>query len=141
MRFHVTPVLFLSALAVFPVGGCSTSGVPSNHVASSATALSGNASLSVLLSLAALTKRLLNKGDLGEGYPRTPPRRATQDAVAVIGCPALERLGADAATGAGLDFFRKARASFAYSGGGGSEICPRSCAAAAPRRCRRASYW
>jgi hypothetical protein len=34
----------------------------------------------------------------------------------------LEKLGADAATGAGLDFFRKAKASFAYVGGSDSEL-------------------
>ena len=62
------------------------------------------------LSSAGLAKWLLDKGDLGEGYACAPQRPAVHDDVSVIGCPALEKLGADAATGAGLGFFRKAKA-------------------------------
>lgn len=74
------------------------------------------------LSSTALAKRLLEESDLGEGYTRLSQRPAAHDDVTVIGCPALERLGAEAATGAGLGFSRKAKVSFAYSADGGSEV-------------------
>ncbi|MER6381371.1 hypothetical protein [Streptomyces sp. NPDC001250] len=43
-------------------------------------------------------------------------------AAAPAGCPVLEKLGAEAATGTGLDFSRKAKASFTYADGSSSEI-------------------
>jgi len=114
-------VLSLSALAVLALEGCSIGSTSSRDPASAATASSEDASMPAPLSSAELAKRLLDEGDLGEGYARTPLRPAVHDEVSVIGCPALEKLGADAATGAGLDFFRKAKVSFAY-GGGDSEV-------------------
>jgi hypothetical protein len=114
-------VLSLSALAVLALEGCSIASTSSTDPASAATTSSEDASMPAPLSSAELAKRLLDEGDLGEGYARTPQRPAVHDDVSVIGCPALENLGADAATGAGLDFFRKAKVSFAY-GGGDSEV-------------------
>lgn len=112
-------VLSLSALAVLALEGCSIGSTSSTGPSSAA---SKDASVPAPLSSAQLAKRLLDEGDLGEGYDRTPQRPAAHDDVSVIGCPALEKLGADAATGAGLDFSRKARASFAYVDGGDSEV-------------------
>jgi len=120
MRLRTTTVLSLSTLAFLPLTGCSTGSASCTDAASSATPPSGNASASALLSSAALAKRLLDKGDLGEDYTRMPQRPAAHDEVSVIGCPALEKLGADAATGDGLDFSRKAKESFAYDGGSAS---------------------
>jgi hypothetical protein len=114
-------VLSLSAFAVLALEGCSIGSTSSSDPESAATASSEDASMPAPLSSAELAKRLLDEGDLGKGYARTPLRPAVHDDVSVIGCPALEKLGADAATGAGLDFFRKAKVSFAY-GGGDSEV-------------------
>ncbi|WP_315904010.1 hypothetical protein [Streptomyces fulvoviolaceus] len=99
-----------------------TASTSSGDPESSTTAPSENASVPVPLSSSALGKRLLDESDLGEGYTRTRERSAAHDDVTVIGCPALEKLGADAATGAGLDLSRKAKASFTYAGGSDSEI-------------------
>jgi hypothetical protein len=115
-------VLSLSALAALALEGCSIGSTSSTDPASAPTAPSENASVPSPLSETELAQRLLDEGDLGEGYTRTPPRPAVHDDVSVIGCPVLEKLGADAATGAGLDFFRKAKASFAYVGGSDSEL-------------------
>lgn len=115
-------VLSLSALAVLALEGCSIGSTSSTDPASAPTARSENASAPAPLSSAELAQRLLGEGDLGEGYTRTLPRSPAHDDVSVIGCSALEKLGADAATGAGLDFFRKAKASFAYVGGSDSEL-------------------
>jgi hypothetical protein len=115
-------VLSLSALAALALEGCSIGSTSSTDPASAPTAPSENASVPAPLSETELAQRLLDEGDLGEGYTRTPPRPSAHDDVSVIGCPALEKLGADAATGAGLDFSRKAKASFAYVGGSDSEL-------------------
>ncbi|MFI6008699.1 hypothetical protein ACIBAG_07685 [Streptomyces sp. NPDC051243] len=114
-------VLSLSALAVLALAACST-GSTSFFPAPSATAPSENASASAPLSSAALAKLLLDGSDLDEGYTRLPQRPAAHDAVTVIGCPALEKLGAEAATGASLGFSRKAKVSFTYSAGADSEV-------------------
>ena len=108
----------LSALTALAVAGCSSSTEPVGTSApSSGPAYHGGStsSASVLLSSAELNKRLLNESDLGEGYTREPEPALRHDDVMVIGCPALEKLGSDAATGSGLEFPRKAEASFAYA--------------------------
>ena len=122
MRLHTTTVLSLSILAVLALEGCSTGSTFSTDPVPSATAAAENAATPTPLSSAALAQRLLEEGDLGVGYTRVPQRPAAHDDVTVIGCPALEKLGSDAATGAGLDFSRKAKASFAFAGGSGSEV-------------------
>jgi hypothetical protein len=65
-------------------------------------------------------ERLLDESDLGEGYARKPEEPSRHDDVTVIGCPALEKLGSEAAVGGSLDFPRKAKASFTYAGGSDS---------------------
>ena len=40
----------------------------------------------------------------------------------MIGCPALEKLGSEAAIGGSFDFPHKAKASFTYAGGSDSEV-------------------
>ncbi|MEU2901406.1 hypothetical protein ABZ771_00695 [Streptomyces globisporus] len=73
------------------------------------------------MSSTALAKLLLDEGDLGGYYTRMPQRAAAHDDV-TVNCPALEKLGGDAATGTSLAFPRKAKASFTYAGGGNSEL-------------------
>lgn len=70
---------------------------------------------------AQLRERLLDESDLGDGYTRKPERPSGgDDDVTVLGCPALDDLGADAATGSGggLDFPHRAKAAFTYTGNG-----------------------
>ncbi|HEX5569088.1 MAG TPA: hypothetical protein VFY14_19580 [Streptomyces sp.] len=74
------------------------------------------------LSSAALETLLLDEGDLGSGYTRMSERAAQHDDVTVLGCPALDKLGGEAATGGPLDFRRKAKASFTYTPGSGAEV-------------------
>ncbi|MFH8991424.1 hypothetical protein [Streptomyces sp. NPDC017940] len=69
-----------------------------------------------------LSTRLLTEEDLGEGYARKAERTPNTDDVTVIGCPALDRLGQDASTGASLDFPRKAKTAFTYSRNSNSEL-------------------
>ncbi|MFI1358156.1 hypothetical protein OG250_43525 [Streptomyces sp. NBC_00487] len=126
MRLPTTTVLSLSALAALVLTGCSTGSTTSAEPASPTTAaprkVGSNTAASAPLSSAALSKRLLDESDLGEGYSRKPQRPATHDDVTVIGCPALAKLGSSAATGTGLSFPRKAKASFTYAGGSDSEV-------------------
>ncbi|MEK8146285.1 hypothetical protein NKH18_48685 [Streptomyces sp. M10(2022)] len=124
MRRSTTTALALSALTVLALTGCSRSTEPADTSAASSapTHRGGNgAAASAPLSSAKLNERLLNESDLGEGYTRKP-QAAVQHDVTVIGCPALEKLGSDAATGATLDFTRKAKASFTYAGSTNSEV-------------------
>ncbi|WP_369391152.1 hypothetical protein AB5J72_28540 [Streptomyces sp. CG1] len=126
MRLHTTTVLSLSALAVLALTGCSTgradSTGPTSPVPVPVRPDGESAPASAPLSSAALAKRLLDESDLGEGYTRTPQRPARHDDVSVIGCPALEKLGSEAAVGGSPDFPHKATASFTYAGGSGSEV-------------------
>lgn len=73
-----------------------------------------------VLSSPELASRLLGESDLGTGYTRKPDRPSGNDDVTVLGCPALDELGADAATGSGggLDFPHRAKAAFTYTGSG-----------------------
>ncbi|HKR48139.1 MAG TPA: hypothetical protein VJT72_00930, partial [Pseudonocardiaceae bacterium] len=122
MRLHTTTALSQSALAVLALPGCSTGSPSSTDPVASASAAAENAATPTPLSSAALAQRLLEEGDLGVGYTRVQQRPAARDGVTVIDCPALEELRSDAATGASLDFSRKAKASFAHAGGSGSEV-------------------
>ncbi|WP_159040891.1 hypothetical protein [Streptomyces sp. FxanaA7] len=69
---------------------------------------------------AALVKGLLDESDLGEGYTHMAQRPAQHDDVTVIGCPALEKLGSEAAVGGSFEFPHKAKASFTDAGGSDS---------------------
>ncbi|MGA5879515.1 hypothetical protein ACPC3D_27445 [Streptomyces cellulosae] len=126
MRLRTTTVLSLSALAVLALTGCSTGSAAPIRPTSPATVSvhpdGASAPASAPLSSAALAKRLLDESDLGEGYTRTPQRPAQHDDVTVIGCPALEKLGSEAAVGDSLDFPHKAKVSFTYAGGPGSAV-------------------
>ena len=125
MRLHITTTaLGLGALAVLALAGCSNDTATATNPTSSATThrVGIHAPAPVLLSSAELGKRLLNERDLGEGYTRNPQRPEHNDDVTVIGCPALEKLGGDAAAGGSLVFSRKAKASFTYTGGSNSDL-------------------
>ncbi|MGQ4484345.1 hypothetical protein ACN6LM_002675 [Streptomyces sp. SAS_281] len=120
-----TTILALSALSILALTGCSRSTKPTDLSAASSTPAhrgGPSASASATFSSAALNERLLNESDLGEGYTRKPQTADRHNDVTVIGCPALEKLGSDAATGATLDFTRKAKASFTYAGSTSSEV-------------------
>ncbi|MEU6148017.1 hypothetical protein ABZ848_47750 [Streptomyces sp. NPDC047081] len=123
MRLSTTTALGLSALLALT--GCSTSTEPATASSSSATPVqegSTAAKASTPLSSAELSERLLSEGDLGEGYTRTPQSAVRHDDVTVIGCPALAKLGGDAATGSSLSFPHKAKASFTDGGSNNSEV-------------------
>ncbi|MEH0521175.1 MULTISPECIES: hypothetical protein [Streptomyces] len=126
MRVHTTTVLSLSALAVLALAGCThgsaTSSGPTSSTAVPVHPDGQSAPAPTPLSSTALAKRLLDESDLGGDYTRMPQRTTTHDDVTVNGCPALAKLGGDAATGASLAFPRKAKASFTYAGGSSSEL-------------------
>ncbi|MEU3028044.1 hypothetical protein ACPCBC_16945 [Streptomyces incarnatus] len=123
MRVRVaTTALGITAI-LLAVPACSTDTTGSKHQASSSRTgkPTGTAQKPAAPSSAALKSRLLNQSDLGSGYLPKPERPAQHDDVAVIGCPALNKLGGDAATGGTLAFPHKAKADFTY-GGSSSEI-------------------
>ncbi|MDQ0750206.1 hypothetical protein QF034_004437 [Streptomyces africanus] len=126
MRLHATTVLSLSALAVLALTGCSTGSAAPIRPTSPATVWvhpdGVSAPASALLSSAALAKRLLDESDLGEGYTRTSQPSAQHDDVTVVGCPALEKLGSDAAIGSGLAFTCRAKPAFTHTDTSSSEI-------------------
>ncbi|ELS55816.1 hypothetical protein [Streptomyces viridochromogenes] len=119
MRRSTTTALGLSAVCtILVLTGCA------GHAESAAPAHRGGSTPTapVPLSSTQLNQRLLNESDLGEGYTRKPQAPRRNHDVTVIGCPALEKLGGDTATGSGLDFARKAKVSFTYSGSSSSEV-------------------
>ncbi|WP_434591985.1 hypothetical protein [Streptomyces sp. A5-4] len=127
MRLHTTTALGLSILTALTLVGCSKSSpsinAPAPAASPSTSASHGRSALvTVPLSSAALRGLLLDEGDLGEGYTRAPEVGGRHDDVAVIGCPALEALGDSAAVGAGFAFPRRAKVSFTYAGGTGSNV-------------------
>ncbi|WP_308117045.1 hypothetical protein [Streptomyces guryensis] len=126
MGLRATTVLSFSALAVLALTGCSAGSADSTDLTSPTTVRvrpgGESAPVPAPLSSAALAKRLLGESDLGEGYTRTPQPPAQHDDVSVTGCPALEKLGSEAAVGGSFDFPHKAKVSFAYAGGSGSEV-------------------
>ncbi|MEU3734791.1 hypothetical protein AB0E81_36175 [Streptomyces sp. NPDC033538] len=123
MRVRVATTALGITAALLAVPACSTDTTGSEHRTSSSRtgepteAAQGPAALSS----AALESRLLGPRDLGSGYLPKPERPAQHDDVTVIGCPALNELGGDAATGGTLAFPHKAKADFTY-GGSSSEI-------------------
>ncbi|WP_210593654.1 hypothetical protein [Streptomyces sp. GESEQ-35] len=122
MRRSTTITLGLSAaFTVFALTGCASHTEPADSSAP-ARRDGDTASASAPLSSAQLNQRLLNESDLGEGYTRKPEPARRSDDVTLIGCPGLEKLGSDAVTGSGLDFARKAKVSFTYSGSSTSEV-------------------
>jgi hypothetical protein len=124
MRLHTTTVLSLSTLLLLALAGCSNGSSGAADPISSAPARQEGryAPAPAPLSSAVLDKRLLDESDLGEGYTRKPQQPRGHDDVTVSGCPALVKLGGDAAVGGSLAFPRKAKASFTYAGGSSSEV-------------------
>ncbi|CAM5572276.1 hypothetical protein [Streptomyces aurantiogriseus] len=126
MRVRVaTAVLGLTTVTVLALPACSTNSGEAKPAPSSAAG-SGNPAngerQTAPLSSAALQTLLLDESGLGTSYTRKPEPTAQHDDVTVLGCPALDRLGGEAATGGSLDFPRKAKASFTYTGDSDSEV-------------------
>nr|WP_157169328.1 hypothetical protein [Streptomyces typhae] len=114
----------MTTLAALALTGCSdgTSGPRGTSPAASAPRRGSDAVRAAPLSSAALNQRLLTEQDLGEGYVRKAEPAQHDEDVSVIGCPALDQLGGEAATGQGLDFPRKAKAAFTYDAGTTFEV-------------------
>ncbi|MFB8017004.1 hypothetical protein ACFC36_00410 [Streptomyces rubiginosohelvolus] len=121
MRVRVATTILGITTALLALPACSTDTVGTEPTATPSARTGKPTSSTTVLSPAALESRLLDENDLGSGYLRKPERPAQHDDVTVIGCPALNELGGDAATGGSLSFPRKAKASFTY-GNGSSEI-------------------
>lgn len=123
MRVRVATTALGITAALLALPACSTDTTGTKHQAPSSRA--GKPADAVqktsAFSSAALESRLLDPSDLGSGYLPKPERPAQYDDVTVIGCPALSKLGGDAATGGTLAFPQKAKADFTY-GGSSSEI-------------------
>ncbi|MGW0711568.1 hypothetical protein ACWD4G_37405 [Streptomyces sp. NPDC002643] len=126
MRFPTTTALCMGTASVLVLAACSSGSTRATDPTSSASASGrhegSNGSAAVPLSSAALAKRLLDESDLGEGYARKAEQPSRHDDVTVTGCPALGELGGDAAVGGSLDFPRRAKVSFTYASGTGSEV-------------------
>ncbi|NIY65545.1 hypothetical protein [Streptomyces malaysiensis] len=124
MRVRVATTALGITAALLAVPACSTDTTEAkHHTTSSAPTGKPTDALrkAAVLSSAALETRLLDQSYLGTGYLRKPERPARHDDVTVIGCPALNELGGDAATGGPLSFPHKAKATFTY-GGSSSEL-------------------
>ncbi|QRV56073.1 hypothetical protein I6J40_19070 [Streptomyces californicus] len=128
MRFPTTTALCLGTVSVLVLTACSNDSARATDPTSSASAsVSGrqegrNAPAAGPLSSAALAKRLLDEGDLGEGYARKAEQPGRHDDVTVTGCPAVSELGGDAAAGGSLGFPRRVKVSFTYASSTGSEV-------------------
>lgn len=116
MRVRVATTTLGITAALLAVPACSTDSVGTGPTATPSARAVKPTSGGTVLSSAALETRLLDESDLGTGYLRKPERPAQHDDVTVIGCPALNKLGGDAATGGSLTFPRKTKASFTYNG-------------------------
>ncbi|MFC8285114.1 MULTISPECIES: hypothetical protein [Streptomyces] len=121
MRVRVATTILGITSALLALPACSTDTVGTEPASSSSARTGKPTSGATVLSSAALESRLLDESDLGGGYLRKPERPAQHDDVTVIGCPALNELGGDAAIGGSLSFARKAKVSFTY-GSGSSEV-------------------
>ncbi|TWV58542.1 hypothetical protein FRZ03_00470 [Streptomyces misionensis] len=124
MRVRVATTALGITAVLLALPACSTDTTATKHQTSSSSGTgkpSGAVQNPVALSSDALGARLLDPRDLGSGYLPKPERPAQHDGVTVIGCPALNELGSDAATGGTLAFSHKAKADFTY-GGSSSEI-------------------
>lgn len=124
MHRRASAALSLIALAVAGCGNDSSISVPSDSAPAAAGRPTPTAEPArVPLTSAALTARLLDESDLGQGYSRQAKSdNSDRDDVTVIGCPALEKLGGDGAAGGKLDFPNSAKATFSYARGSGSEV-------------------
>ncbi|MDF3142136.1 MULTISPECIES: hypothetical protein [unclassified Streptomyces] len=121
MRVRVATTALGITAALLAVPACSTDSKPDTSPSARTGKPAAADRETSVLSSAALETRLLDENDLGSGYLRKPERPARHDDVTVIGCPALSKLGGDAASGGTLTFPRKAKATFTY-GGSSSEV-------------------
>uniref|UniRef100_A0AAU2K0F3 Secreted protein n=1 Tax=Streptomyces sp. NBC_00049 TaxID=2903617 RepID=A0AAU2K0F3_9ACTN len=122
MRTIATGLTVAMSFAISGCSGSTAAGSTSPLGELSGKPKVGPSASSTLLPSSVLAGRLLAEADLGQDYTRKPEKAARHDDVTVIGCPALEQLGGDAATGGSLDFPNKAKAAFLYSDNTGSEI-------------------
>ncbi|MFJ7423407.1 hypothetical protein ACIQXD_33095 [Streptomyces uncialis] len=123
-RSTTTAALTLTAITLITLPGCSTSApspAPTTRTAEPEAA-ADNSRPGKVLTTEQLRERLLNEADLGQGYTRKPERNSGRDDVTVIGCPALEKLGGDAAAGGSLDFPNRAKTGFTHTGSADSEV-------------------
>ncbi|MFF5273769.1 hypothetical protein [Streptomyces sp. NPDC000133] len=121
MRVRVATTILGITAALLAVPACSAGTRPDTAPSARTRKPAAAAQQAAPLSAAALETRLLDESDLGSGYLRKPERPSRHDDVTVIGCPALNKLGGDAATGGTLAFPRRAKADFTY-GGSSSEV-------------------
>lgn len=122
MRVRVVSVLGLTAVTALSVPACSaTSHNPTASPSASFAPTGARAGSGAPLPSAALKPLLLDEGDLGSDYTRKHERPTRYDDVTVLGCPDLDELGGNAATGGSLALPHKVKASFTYAGGG-SEV-------------------
>ncbi|GAA3388992.1 hypothetical protein [Streptomyces roseoviridis] len=126
MRRRASTALSAAVLASLTISGCAGSNARAGDSGSSPTAAvkpAPAARPAAPLTSAALAEHLLDETDLGQGYTRKPESSSSsRDGVTVIGCPALEHLGGDAAAGGSLDFANSAKATFTYTRGTNSEV-------------------
>ncbi|MBW1597242.1 hypothetical protein [Streptomyces sp. JJ38] len=121
MRVRVATTALGITIALLAVPACSTGTKPDAAPSARAEKPADAAQRTALLSSAALETRLLDESDLGSGYLRKPEQPTQHDDVTVVGCPALNELGGDAATGGTLAFPHKAKATFTH-GSSSSEV-------------------
>ncbi|MFK4148619.1 hypothetical protein [Streptomyces sp. NPDC004065] len=124
VRLTITALGLTAAALTLPACSAGTSQAKSTSPSSaSADHPATNKQSDAPLSSAALQPRLLDESDLGSDYTRKPEDTSSHDDVTVTGCPALEKLGGDAAASGSLDFPNKAKVSFTYTGGSaGSQV-------------------
>ncbi|MFF2941269.1 hypothetical protein ACFVSQ_15650 [Streptomyces niveus] len=124
MRVRVSISTVLGLTAALTLTACSPSGTESRPADGSSARTDSPADngrdSGAVLSSSELASRLLGESDLGTGYTRKPDRPSGNDDITVLGCPELDDLGADAATGSGggLDFPHRAKAAFTYTASG-----------------------
>ncbi|MET7737351.1 hypothetical protein ABZT02_39425 [Streptomyces sp. NPDC005402] len=124
MRVRVATTALGITAALLSLPACSAGTTGAKHQSPSAARTSKPADAvqnPASLSSAALESLLLDQRDLGSGYLPKPEHVAQHYDVTVLGCPALSKLGGNAATGGTLSFPRKAKTDFTY-GGSSSEI-------------------
>ncbi|WP_328485989.1 hypothetical protein [Streptomyces zaomyceticus] len=124
MHRSASTVLSAAVLAALTISGCSGGKAAAGDPGSSPTAAVKPAPAvkpAAPLTSAALAERLLDEADLGQGYTRKPQTGSSRDDVTVIGCPALDKLGGDAAAGGSLNFPNSAKVTFSYARGTSSE--------------------
>ncbi|MFE4546482.1 hypothetical protein [Streptomyces sp. NPDC056785] len=122
MRVRVATTALGITAALLALPACSTGSTADQNPSAAPTDTSSDrAQETAVLSSAALESRLLDQSDLGSGYLPQPERPAQHDDVTVLGCPALSKLGDNAAMGGTLAFPDRAKADFAY-GSSPSEV-------------------